>query len=280
MNTPISTRRVKPASTPRAATGWKQFLLVRMFSRRWIFATLLVIAVASGMVRLGFWQLDRLAARRAFNARVQEQLNQPVLVLDAGSAGLDLTGMEYRDVVVRGEYDFGPQVGLRNQAWENQWGVHLITPLRIEGSDRVILVERGWVPAKDFQYDDWAQYDEPGMVEVRGVIRASQSQPDFGRRSDPIPGPGDPPLKVWSFTNVEAIAGQMPYPLLPVYIQQAPDPAWNGMPYRSAPELDLTEGPHMGYALQWFAFACIALIGYPLLIHRREASSPPGRKSA
>jgi hypothetical protein len=60
------------------------FKLWRLFSRRWILATLLVIAAAAVMVRLGIWQLDRLDLRRAFNARVQAQMSQPQLVL-AGS---------------------------------------------------------------------------------------------------------------------------------------------------------------------------------------------------
>ena len=48
--------------------------------------------------------------------------------------------------------------------------------------------------------------------------------------------------------------------LLPVYIQEAPEPAWQGPPYRSQPTLDLTEGPHMGYAIQWFTFAGLLLV--------------------
>jgi surfeit locus 1 family protein len=63
---------------------------------------------------------------------------------------------------------------------------------------------------------------------------------------------------------------QLPYPILPVYIQQSPDPAWTGLPYRSEPDLDLTEGPHLGYAIQWFTFATILFVGYPFFIHRDE----------
>jgi len=246
------------------------FTPLRLFSRRWILATLLVIAGAVVLARLGVWQLDRLAQRRLFNARVQTQMAQPQLALTGDALSADLPGMEYRSVVVHGQYDFSHQVALRNQAWDNQGGVQLLTPLKIEGTDTYVLVERGWVPGLESTPADWLQYDEPGSVEVRGIIRRSQSKPDFGRRADPLPAPGSGPLNLWYFANVERIAVQLPYPLLPVYVQQAPDPAWTSLPYRSLPVLDLTEGPHMSYALQWFSFAVLLLVGYPFYVRKRE----------
>jgi len=251
------------------------FSLLRLFSRRWILATLLVVAGMALTIRLGIWQLDRLEQRRTFNARVQAQLSQPMLELTNATLGAgltsDLASMEYRSVTVSGEYDFSRQVALRNQAWENQPGVRLLTPLKIQGTEQYVLVDRGWVPGIDSDGQDWRQYDEPGIVQVQGMIRASESKPDFGRRADPLPAPGDAPLSLWHFANVAAIAGQMPYDLLPVYVQQAPDPAWSSMPYRSLPELELTEGPHMGYALQWFSFAAILAFGYPFFVSKRSS---------
>lgn len=255
-----------PAVDTQAGT---MSLALQMFSRRWLLATLLVFVAMGVMVRLGIWQLDRLEQRRAFNARVSAQLEQPTLELTSATIDLDLSAMEYRTAMVRGTYDHTQQVALRNQVWENQLGVHLLTPLKIEGTDEYVLVNRGWVPVEDFQSYDWSAYDEPGVVEVQGMIRASQSQPDFGRRSDPTPAPGEGPLKVWYFANISRIAEQVPGSLLPVYVQQAPDSTWMELPHRTLPKLELTEGPHMGYALQWFSFAVILGVGYPIFIRRR-----------
>jgi surfeit locus 1 family protein len=244
-------------------------MLLKVFSRRWLLTTLLVIVAVGVMVRLGIWQLDRLAQRRAFNARVNAQVDQPPLNLNQGGEAADLVNMEYRKVIVTGEYDFSQQVALRNQAHDSRWGVDLLTPLKVDGSDRAVLVNRGWIPADDFNTGDWSKYDEPGTVEVHGVLRRSQSKPDFGRKSDPIPAPGQR-LEAWNFTNVDGIDRQTHYDLMPVYIQEAPDPSWTGLPYRTKPELDLSEGPHMGYAIQWFAFAAILAFGYPFFIRREE----------
>ena len=101
---------------------------------RWILTTLLVMAGVAVLIRLGIWQLDRLQTRRAFNARVTAQINQPTLDLNLAPGIPDLNMMEYRKVTVTGEYDFADQVALRNQAWQDQPGVHLLTPLKIAGS--------------------------------------------------------------------------------------------------------------------------------------------------
>jgi surfeit locus 1 family protein len=253
-------------------------MLSRMFSRKWILTTLLVFLAMGVMARLGKWQLDRLDQRRAFNARVQEQLDAPPLELSGEALNADLDRMEYRQVQVMGEYDPDQQIALRNQAMNGQWGVHLVTPLRISGSDRAVLVDRGWIPADDFTQGDWQKYNEPGLVDVQGVIRYSQSQADYGPRRDPTPAPGEEPLKTWNFVNVERIDQQITYSLLPVYIQQAPDPNWSGYPIRTQPEIELSEGPHLGYAIQWFAFALILGGGYPFFIRRQESQKNEQKK--
>jgi len=255
-----------------------------MFSRRWFLTTLLVLVGMGILARLGIWQLDRLDQRRAFNARVQAQIDQAPLDLNAEGLNADLSSMEYRQVVVSGEYDHSQEIAIRNQYWGNEWGVHLVTPLTIAGTDQAVMVDRGWIPAADFESGDWSRFAEPGMVTVSGVIRASRDRADFGFRRDPKPAPGET-LRAWNFINVPAISQQTSLSLLPIYIQQSPNPAWTGMPYRTQPELELTEGPHLGYAIQWFTFAALLGLGYPFFIQRQEGrrtnpkSEPAGETS-
>lgn len=252
-------------------------MFTRLLSRQWIFTSLLVILAMGVMVRLGIWQLDRLEQRRAFNARVQAQFDQPPLdlglALREGSPSLaELSEMEYRAVIVHGEYDHDQEVALRNQVWENQLGVHLLTPLKISGTDQSILVNRGWVPFEDFTLGNLAAYQEPGEILVQGVIRSSSLVPELGRAVDPTPAPDGERLESFLAANVERIGVQVPYSLLPVYIQQSPDPAWTVLPHRAELELVLTEGSHLGYALQWFSFALILGAGYPVYVGRETGA--------
>jgi surfeit locus 1 family protein len=245
-------------------------VIARMFSRRWLMATILVLAGVALCVRLGFWQLDRLEKRRAFNARVLAQIDQPPLELSGQALDEDLFNMEYRPVKVSGSYDFGQEIAIINQSYGNEWGVHLVTPLVIAGTDEAILVDRGWIPHQDYQSGNWSKYAEPGVVEVEGVLRRPQSRAEIGGRTDPTPAPGEARRAAWNFVNIEQINKQVTHPLLGAYIQQAPDPAWTGLPYRTQPEIEITEGPHMSYALQWFTFAALLGIGYPFFIRRQE----------
>ncbi len=245
--------------------------MTKIISKKWLPATLLVLAAMAVMIRLGIWQLDRLESRRAFNARVEAQVSQPELDLQGVALDQPLTEMEYRAAFVTGEYDFSKQIALRNQYYNNQWGVHLVAPLQIAGSDRAVLVDRGWIPAADYESGDWSQYDEPGVVTVQGVIRASRSKADYGSQTDPTPVPGGPALQAWNFVNIPAISQQTALSLLPVYLQQSPADGPLSIPVRTALEQDLTEGPHMGYALQWFAFAAILGIGYLVYLRRQES---------
>jgi surfeit locus 1 family protein len=242
-----------------------------LFSRRWILTTLLALAAVGVLIRLGIWQLDRLAQRRVFNASVIAQQTAALLTLDSATLSDDLGSMEYRAAIVTGTYDHAQQVILRNQVWQTRPGVHLLTPLVISGTNRAVLVDRGWIPSEDSAPDKRSQYDEPGVVTVRGVLRRPQTRPDFGGVPDPPLAPGQTRLDAWNIVNVERISQQVNVPMLAVYIQQSPGAAQTA-PYPSEPQLDLTEGPHFSYALQWFAFAAILAIGYPVYVRRQSSS--------
>ena len=244
-------------------------MLRLFFNRRTWWTTLLVIIACGVMVRLGIWQLDRLEARRAFNARVQAQLDQPPLTLNAATMDADLYEMEYRSVTVVGEYLHAEEIALRNRVWGNYPGVSLVTPLRIEGTGQVVLVERGWIPVEDADPTNWVKYNDPGELEVHGVIRRSSPRGILGGRPDPTPQAVGTSLKTWTFLDIEKISMQVSLPVLPVYIQQAEDPDKDAPPYPSSPELDLSEGSHQGYAGQWFLFATILGLGYPFFLRRQ-----------
>jgi len=240
-----------------------------MFSRRWRWTSLLVLAASGIMVRLGIWQLDRLEQRQDFNTHVVSQqaagLLDLSLVVDTDSLG----GMEYRAVAASGSYDPGYQVAIRNQVWNGEYGYYLLTPLVMDDG-RVVMVNRGWIPASYDTPESWQDFDQPGKVPVSGIIRLGQEGPDMGGVPDPELAPGQERLDFWNFINIDRLQQQVPYPLLPIYIQVAPEEVWTDLPYRSLPDLDLTEGNHLGYALQWFSYAAILFFGYPFYLKRSQ----------
>ncbi|MCW5877077.1 MAG: SURF1 family protein [Anaerolineales bacterium] len=250
-------------------------MLARLFTRRWLLASALVLLGAAVLVRLGFWQLDRLEWRRSLNARVVEQQSAAPLQLDPAALDLDLYSMEYRRAIVRGQYLPQHEIVLRNQIWPgdagNQLGVDLYTPLLIEGSDLAILVERGWIPQEHAQAR--GAYLEDGTVSVTGQLRRAETDFGFGRalQPDPTLAPGEDRLEVWNNLDLERLAEQMDVELLPVYLQRIPEGPQSAPPYAAVRPMDLSEGSHFGYAMQWFIFAGLLLAGYPFFVRRQEA---------
>lgn len=245
-------------------------LLLKMFSRKWWFATLLVVAGTLVLIRLGIWQLDRLEQRRAFNAQVESARSLSVLDLNAEQPP-DLVTMEWRSVQIVGQYDFENQIAVRNQYYLNQSGYHLLTPLLSNGT--AVLVDRGWIPADgNSTPEDWRQYDEAGEVKVTGQIRLGQGKPALGGVADVLPADGSK-LAIWNNADLEKISNQLPYPIYAIYIQPSADPTDTEPPIPFQPELELTEGPHFGYALQWFTFATILFVGYPFFLRKQETET-------
>lgn len=238
------------------------------FTPRWIITTLLVIAAVLGMIRLGIWQLDRLEQRRAFNTRVSAQVSAPELDLNQSASTPDLMEMEYRAVVVRGEYDPAHEIILRNQVYNNQPGYHLLTPLRIAGSDQSILVNRGFIPMEDGAPQARAKYQQSGPVTVRGILRLPHV-PKFAGVPDPALAPGETRLDAWNAINLDRIRSQVPYALLPVYLQAGAGAAETGFPVGEIDSPDLSEGSHLGYAFQWFTFAALLGGGYPFFVKKQ-----------
>jgi surfeit locus 1 family protein len=240
----------------------------------WLWTTLAVILLSLLFLRLGFWQLERRAARRSANTLLLERLEQPPIALDGRP--LDPDQADLRRAVVRGTYDYDQEIVLRNRTLNELPGVHAITPLRITGSaGGAILVDRGWVPYEMASPEQRATLDRPdGEIEVRGIIHRSQVRPSNLAPADLPLGSARSRLDAWHRVDVARIQEQVPYPLLPVFLEEEVPPstlqteAAQRFP-RPVPEIELGEGSHLFYALQWFAFALILLAGYALLYYRR-----------
>lgn len=241
-----------------------------LFSRRWWWVTLVVIAGCALLVRLGIWQLDRLAWRRGLNAEITAQMAAPPLVLSPDTASAELNAIAYRQVTATGHYDLEGQFVLLQQNYLGQAGVYLFAPLLLAGDERAVLVNRGWLPADQTDPADWTAYDVTEQVTITGFMQDSQKPPQASL-SDYTNTIANPET-AWYWPYVAAIQQQYPYELLPGYLQLEPaDNTPAELPYPVAAEVDLSEGNHQSYAYQWFAFALTLAIVYLFLVRRQES---------
>jgi surfeit locus 1 family protein len=226
--------------------------------------TLLVVAlvVATTCVALGIWQIARLHQKQQFNAAVRAGMSaSPAPVESLLPAGVDPMAMRYHRAEATGTYDTVHEFVLYGRTQNSQAGNHMLTPLRLaDGS--AILVDRGWVPLAVDQPGAAAVAPPAGEVDVEGVLFASEGDP---------PGAVGGAARETTLAKVDlaTIQSQLPYPIAPDYLllqRQSPAQA-DGSPV-PAPLPRLTEGPHLGYAIQWFTFAIIALAGFVVLALR------------
>jgi surfeit locus 1 family protein len=136
------------------------------------------------------------------------------------------------------------------------------------GTQLVILVDRGFIPMAEGSPDQRKKYAEPGVVSVSGILLRPHVPRYFGV-PDPTLTPNETRLDAWNAIRLDRIQQQVTGSLLPVYLLAAPDPASQALPYRAVEKPDLSEGSHMGYAMQWFSFAAILGLGYPFFVRKQ-----------
>lgn len=224
----------------------------------------LLVGVLAALVclRLSLWQVRRLGEKRAAAAEMEERLGAPPVELPlAASAGpLSVDSLEFRRAVAQGRFDFDHQLILVARSLGGVPGVHLVTPLVMRGGV-VVLVERGWVASPDARSVDIDRLVEPAYARVEGVLLelsvASGESADSGwpRRARAI-GAG------FDWTPVGR-----PFKL---FLRRSALPA-EGAPagMRPVPLPVVSPGRHLSYAIQWLAFAVIALVGSAMLYRSR-----------
>ncbi len=236
---------------------------------RGVVAAVLVLMMCAVCVRLGFWQLDRLEQRRARNAAVRAAQAQRPVALDAATfaaASADPAAFEWRPVEAAGTFHHAGDLLLRGRGREGQPGVHLVSPL-VLADGRVVMVNRGWVPAADAATANADAYRTAGPVRVAGVLRPLEVSEDGGM---PAAGRADGD-STWRRIDLGAARARSPGAVLPLYLQRLPASGDPPSPPLAEPLPELSQGNHLSYAVQWFSFAIIGVVGLVILARKRKA---------
>lgn len=213
-------------------------------------------------VMLGLWQLRKAEAAAAVQAEldacaVEAPLEMPVTAIDA-------TRLRHRRVVLRGVYDGDAQILIDNRIHFDRAGYHVVTPLRLDGADMRVVVNRGWVPAGP---DRRRLPEVPApseRVEITGIAVVPPTR--FFTLGDAT-GPTSTSA-VWQNLDLERLRRTLRYPVQPVLVQL--DAAAPGGYVRDWPRADAHGLRNLGYAWQWFGFALASLgIWVYLLVRRR-----------
>jgi len=259
-------------------------MAARLTTPKWLFGHVLVLAVVVAFTQFGFWQLRRHAERAALNeVTVARASAEPVgldealadAAAEAAAGVAPALALRDRRVRVAGWFEPEDEVLRRPVSRNGLPGYHVVTPLRLDGDPegRRLWVERGWVP-DSFDRVPVAEAAPPaGRVEVVGWLRATTAPPTGWVAAI---APRDPPtgrLTTVAYLDPERLADQVDGPLVPAVLwleslEGAAPPA-TAEAWPAPPEpYEVTSGPHLGYAIQWFAFVLVTVVGYAALLRR------------
>ncbi|MEP1124397.1 MAG: SURF1 family protein [Ilumatobacter sp.] len=234
-----------------------------LFRPRWLLFHVVVVAGITAMMFAGFWQLDRLSERKEFNARVIERsqtepssLRSVLSRIEDGSLTPDEA--EWLPVVVDGTY-LPDQVLNFNKSQGGRAGDNVLTAAVTDDGDTVI-VNRGFIPLG---------IDVPAApataVRGRGYVRLSEVR-ERGGVTDTDDGE---PLTEIRRVDLERLARQFPGDVAPVYVQLiASDPPIAVGDPEPVVLPELSNGPHLSYAIQWFTFSLAVVVGWVLAVRR------------
>ncbi|MCG2622085.1 SURF1 family protein [Arthrobacter sp. I2-34] len=226
-----------------------------LLSSKWTGWFLLAVLGAAVCVALANWQLDRRDHARGAVSAVETNYDRKPVPFESvrGTFASYDAGDEWTPTVLRGTYDASGQRIVRNRPLNGQPGYEVLVPLRLAGGEAVII-DRGWLPIgnKETGRPDEIPAAPKGEVTVVARIKPGEAAVDRGA-----------PAGQLASIELDKYAAELDYPLLTgsygLMAAESPEPA--AAP-AALPKPALDEGPHLSYAMQWFAFGLLLFVGY------------------
>ncbi|HEX8011857.1 MAG TPA: SURF1 family protein [Casimicrobiaceae bacterium] len=235
------------------------FALRRFRPGRW--PTLATIAFVAVAIALGNWQRGRAAEKQRFAAELAAAAREPPAALPLRDE--EATRLRFRLVRASGEYDAGRQIFIDNKVHGGRAGFDVVAPLKLAGSGRYVLVDRGWI-AQGARRADLPVVPPPaGTVTVVGRVNLPPQYLELARER--AAGP------LWENLDVGRIAAATGLDLLPVVLEQTDPVAPADALLRDWPAPDVGATQNVSYMLQWYSFAALAVILWLTLNWRLRA---------
>jgi cytochrome oxidase assembly protein ShyY1 len=236
-----------------------------------LWAVLLTAAALAVFVTLGWWQVGRAREKRAMMESFQRGTQSSVEL--KGDVTVDELP-RYQHLRAEGYYEPAHQVLIDNMPSQAGLpGFRVLTPFRRDGSERLLLVDRGWVPLGATRQDLPPVFVAPGLRAVSGRL---DTLPAPGVRVGDAGIAGDTGWpRVLNFPrqqDLERALGEKVEARIVLLDPAAPD----GYERVWRPAMQFGPERHLAYAIQWFVFAIVALIIFIALSLRRL----PGEASA
>jgi cytochrome oxidase assembly protein ShyY1 len=210
---------------------------------------------------LGQWQTRRATEKQAVETKLAARESAAPILL--GSAAMAIDELEYRRVLVKGQFVRDWPVYLENRPYRGAAGFYVLMPLKIDGADQHVLIARGWVPRDIADRTKLPAIPTPqGTVELQGIaIRNPGHVLQLGRAEALRPN------AIVQNLDIPAFAAASNLPMHTVLIEQLSD-TQDGL-VRDWPRPSTGIDKHRGYAFQWYALAATAFVFFVVTGFRR-----------
>ncbi|MBB5126950.1 SURF1 family cytochrome oxidase biogenesis protein [Streptomyces griseoloalbus] len=252
-----------------------------LLSRQWVIITLVALLLVPTMIRLGIWQMDRYGERSARNQLVTDALAaEPVPVERLAAPGHAVTRDErYRTVTARGHFVTDDEVVVRRRTnADDEVGFHVLTPFVLDDG-KVLLVNRGWIPADGPSQTAFPQVPAPprGEITIKGRL-----MPDETTEASGIKDLQGLPDRQIMLINSEREAKRLGARVLGGYVAQTAPEAKGAIPERLGSPGEENAALNYAYAVQWWLFAAAVPVGWVVLVRReaRERARAAAEKAA
>jgi cytochrome oxidase assembly protein ShyY1 len=245
----------------------------------WVGSAAALAVVVLGL-SLALWQLRRADEKSALQAAQERAAAAPALELATllspanGRSMPSPATIDGARVQAGGTFDAARSVFLDNRTREGVAGLHVLTPLQLSGTDRHVLVLRGWTARDPADRNRLPPLQTPpGPVRLEGRAVADLPQPMM-LGEDPVPGPGDRLWQHFGFDKFARWSGLRTYPLI---VRQTVEPDYRDGLARDWNQPGTSVDRHRGYAFQWFALSAAAVLTWLALLWRSRWSSGAAR---
>lgn len=206
------------------------------------------------LLNLGFWQLNRAEEKKVLLLQQQQQA-KTVLNFSANTED-NPQWLKYKTVHVAGKYDTEHQFLLDNQIFQGKAGYFVLTPFILEGSQKAVLVNRGWLPANP----DRKILPDVQMKTLQTSITGRMNTfPSIGIKLAGAEIPTDHWPALVQVVNSEILAKKLGYALFSFQVElDANQP--EGYTRQWLTTTLMPPEQHFGYALQWFGLAATLTI--------------------
>ena len=215
------------------------------------------------LLGLGSWQIQRLYWKQDLIAQRQVAVSAAP-ILATGNLEEDARGMEFHHVTDEGIFLHDKEIFLGATSEAGRQGYQVLTPL-LEPGGRIVLVNRGFIPAELKDPAKRAAGQILGTVRVQGLLRL----PPAGKPTWFLPD-NRPDLNYWFWVDLPAMsAADKLDRVASFYIDTDASPNPGGWPKGGVTRLALPND-HLQYAITWFSLAVALMVIY-FLFHRRNA---------